>query len=500
MSVRQVRAREVRDAAARIAFGRDHPPQRANGEEDQYPSRIGSYTKGLRHDALGHVDPAAYDCLRRALETGRFEDFERVPLGVAGGRRLVNPLAGLAFDLEGADAQAPAIRPAPRIDSAESSAEAVELYWMSLLRDVPFSDYASNSRVERAVRDLNKLTDFRGPRCRGRVTAGTLFRATAPDLIGPYLSQFLLRDVAYGTLVISQRQETIVPDRDYLTTFDAWRHVQDGGAPAEQPEIDGRRRHLRNLRDLAHYVHRDAHYQAYLDACLILMAIEAPVDPESPYVRSSTQEGLATFGGPHVLSLLAEVATRALKAVWYQKWFVHRRSRPEAFGGLVHNLRTGRADYPIDGEILGSSALEEVHGRHGSYLLPQAYPEGSPTHPSYGAGHAAVAGACVTVLKAWFDEAAPMPDPVVPDRDGLRLVPYAGPDRDALTVGAELNKLAANISIGRCGAGVHWRSDCIEAMTLGERVALSILEEQKGTYAESFSPSVTRFDGSAHRV
>jgi hypothetical protein len=42
--------------------------------------------------------------------------------------------------------------------------------------------------------------------------------------------------------------------------------------------------------------------------------------------------------------LLSEAWQRALKAVWYQKWFVHRRLRPEAFGRLVrrhhgHDLR-----------------------------------------------------------------------------------------------------------------------------------------------------------------
>lgn len=501
MSIRQVVARSVRDQAAQIASQRNHSTHQGNGEEDEYPNRIGNYSKGLPHDALGHVDPAAYNALRRALGTGRPDDFERIPLGTAAGRRLTNPQAGLAYDLEGSDGQAFSIPPAPRIDSPQNSGEAVELYWMALLRDVAFSDYETNPRVDRAVRDLNKLSDFRGPKRDGRVVDGTLFRGVSrQDVVGPYVSQFLLRDVPYGTLLISQRQETIVSDRDYLASFDAWLRVQNGAVPAEHPEIDPQRRYIRNLRDLAHYVHRDALYEAYLNACLILLDVKAPFDPGNPYENSATQDGFGTFGGPHVLSLVTEVATRALKAVWYQKWFVHRRLRPEAFGGLVHNQQAGQAHYPIDGEVLRSSALDEVHGKYGSYLLPQAFPEGSPTHPSYGAGHATVAGACVTVLKAWFDESAPMPEPVVPNGDGTALVPYAGPDRDRLTVGGELNKLAANIAIGRNGAGVHWRSDYTESLKLGEAVALSILEEQKLTYNEPFFFSLTRFDGSSHQV
>src|SRR5207247_4375136 len=93
--------------------------------------------------------------------------------------------------------------------------------------------------------------------------------------------------------------------------------------------------------------------------------------------------------------------------------------------------------------------MAQVFRRNDTYLLPQAFPEGSPLHPSYGAGHATVAGACVTVLKALFDESFLIPNPVVPGPDGRSLVRYTGPDADRLTVGGELNKLAANVAIGR---------------------------------------------------
>jgi hypothetical protein len=119
--------------------------------------------------------------------------------------------------------------------------------------------------------------------------------------------------------------------------------------------------------------------------------------------------------------------------------------------------------------------------------------EGCPTHPAYGAGHATVAGACVTVLKAWFDEDWVIPDPVVPTPDGLSLVPYRGSD---LTVGGELNKLAANVAFGRNIAGVHWRSDAWESLKLGEAVTIGILTDMKSCYNEVFEGFVlTKFDG-----
>jgi membrane-associated phospholipid phosphatase len=290
---------------------------------------------------------------------------------------------------------------------------------------------------------------------------------------------------------------------DFLTTFSDWLAVQRGEDRTDLTlnPFNGTRRFIRNLRDLANYVHFDALYEAFLNACLILLSIPKPFtppfDPTNPYVDSRTQDGFGTFGPPHILTLLTEVATRALKAVWFQKWFVHRRLRPEAFGGRIEVHRPGGVDpgrYPmIDGEILASSVLGQVITNFGTALLPQVFPEGSPTHPSYGAGHATVAGACVTILKAWFDESFVLPGPVlVPDAAGTGLVPAA--QQVDLTVGGELNKLAANIALGRNAAGVHWRSDYTESVRLGEEIAIRLLQEQKPTYNEDHHFTLTRFD------
>ena len=100
------------------------------------------------------------------------------------------------------------------------------------------------------------------------------------------------------------------------------------------------------------------------------------------------------------MGMMGEVATRAFKAVWYAKWFVHRALRPEAFGGLVHMTITHQANYPLHGDILHSSAVQNVFSKFGTYFFPQAFPEGSPQHPSFAQGHASIAGACATILKA----------------------------------------------------------------------------------------------------
>ncbi len=509
MFSRRSSAKAVREEANKIAFLRPISPHVSNGEESEYRnsagelSYIANYHKGLPHpNALGEVDPVAYRAMVRALNSGSPELFEAIPLGL--GRKLTNPQAGLAVDLEGPDAQSPAIPPAPRIDSAENAAEMAELYWMALLRDIPFSDYESNANAAAAAASLSGFSDFRGPKTGGDVTPGTLFRGfTRGDLAGPYVSQFLLKPFMYGTLRITQRQRTAVPGTDYMIDYTEWLAIQNGNnvSPVGPGTFDPVRRYIRNMRDLATYVHFDALYEAYLNACLFLLGIEARFDPGNPYIDSTTQIGFGTFGGPHILSLVTEVATRALKAVWYQKWFVHRRLRPEAMGGLIHNHLMGTANYPIHPEILATGAgtiadrVRSHNQANGSdtYLLPMAFREGSPTHPAYGAGHATVAGACVTILKAWFDESFVIPNPVVSNPAGTALV--AAPGNPNLTVGGELDKVAANIAIGRNMAGVHWRTDYTESVKLGEAIALGILEEQKLCYNEFSGLSVARFDG-----
>jgi hypothetical protein len=491
---RRAQSKRVRNQCADLAFNRPLPLHPTNGEEEAYPF-VAQYSKALPHNVLGEVDSTAYNALLAALASGDPADFEAIPL--AGAMKLTNPQAGLAFDLEGPDGHHLAMPPVPRIDGPENSAEMVELYWMAHLRDLDFTDYEESRLAEDAAADLSRMTDFRGPKDGRSVTPATLFRGNTPgDLVGPYLSQFLLKDIPYGSLTISQQQSTVNKGTDFMTDYEEWLAVQNGAkgnAPlfklAKQPQF------IRNGRDLAHYVHLDALYEAYLNACLILLGMGAALNDGNPYKSAAKQIGFGTFGGPHILSLVTEVATRALKAVWYQKWFVHRRLRPEELGGRIHNHLSGAASYPIDPEVLDSDAVDRTLRKHGTALLPQAFEEGCPSHPAYGSGHATVAGACVTILKAWFDASFVIPDPVVPTRDRTKLRRYEGADAHQLTVGGELNKVAANIASGRNFSGIHWRTDFTEGLNLGEAVAIGVLEEQKTTYNETHSFTLTKFDG-----
>jgi membrane-associated phospholipid phosphatase len=266
---------------------------------------------------------------------------------------------------------------------------------------------------------------------------------------------------------------------------------------------------MRNGRDLGQYVHVDALHQAYFVAALNLLGNGYPWNKGNPYGQTpeggsgmplppgvegaEAQVGFGTFGGPHILVLVTELATRALQGVWFHKWFVHRRLRPEEFGGRVHVHLTGIENYPINTQLFRSPALDIIERATGHFLLPLAFSEGSPVHPAYGAGHATVAGACVTILKAVFDGTAEVRNPVVASADGRELEPFVGP---ALTVEGELNKLASNVSTGRNHAGVHWRSDGFNSLMLGEQIAISVLRDNRRRFAEPFEGfTFRRFNG-----
>jgi hypothetical protein len=355
--------------------------------------------------------------------------------------------------------------------------------------------------------ELSSLTGFAGPRLGGQVTAQSLFRGfTADDAIGPYVSQFALKPFNYGQYAMTGQMKTYLPQIDYLMNQSTWLAARNGQGPFGKNQTDNQVKYIRNGRDLSAYVHTDQTYEAFYNAGIWLAANGGPANSGNPYLALKKQSGFATFGAPHFLCLLAEAASRALKAVWYAKWFVHRTLRPEDFGGLVHMVKTMQEEYPLHPDVLNSHALNQIFGRNGSYFHPQAYPEGCPQHPSYAQGHGAIAGACAVILKSAFDGKTAFQSlnnggiQTAAD-DGLSLVAYTGSGSDQITVNGEINKLASNIGLARNFAGVHRRTDYSDGLKSGETVALSILADQRACFGEEFSGfQITKFDGTTITV
>jgi hypothetical protein len=504
---------------------RDTSPHEANGRISE-DAVIAKFGKGLEHDddtGLPTVD--AYTTLVEACENG--EGYDAIPTG--GPRPLVQPESAWTYMTEGGSTAQLRIARPPAFDSPEAGAEMIELYWRALTRDVKFRDYDDNDLVQKAVDELDSLDAYNGPGADGTVTTDNVFRGVTPGATtGPYVSQFLWKDRNLGGGVEDQKIEVQEPGSDYATTVTEWKKIQNGEVPSEN-ELTGSRRHIITGRDLSERVHDDPPFRQLQKAAQVLVfTMNAPLDEGIPYTLKPFSESgrsrrnpenfrdqvtlpFNDFGPLYIEKKVLEASEHGQKAAWHKKWNVHRRLRPEEYGGRVQATRGSGLPSPdgvdleseIPDNLLGSDALAETKAEFGSYLLPQAYAEGSPTHPSYPAGHSVVAGAGATVLKALFDGDYEFPasEKVVPTRDGETLETAEETDAmgvdETLTVRGELNKLASNMALGRNRAGIHYRSDGIEGLRLGEAAAVRFLEDQLAlqTATGDIRLSFETFDG-----
>ena len=522
---------------------------------------IGNFHKTLPHNQFGEVDPVAYEGFVQIARAGDFEAVAAGPLGALTPpsgtvARLINPQCGRSDEVLGPDPLRMEMQPAPKVLSDSTAAEFNELCWMAALRDESFDSWSTTAAptIAAAVTDLTssftkglaQTSDAGGlrlgidlPESGGNLDLSpqTLFRMGLDNEDkGPLVSQFLLQEFNYGAQIISQKQYPYAAGMNFLIDRAAWLQAQNTGYDTDTHDYPGcnnfqsnkayfenlgtTQRRIGSMRDLARFVNRDALHQAYFNAALQLLnwgSKSVPFDAGIPYAfigGYTRQTGFGTLGGPNLLALVSEVATRALKVVWRQKWLVHRRLRPEAYGGLLHVQQANQRAYGLPGWLATSDGVKAMQGTPGMnpnvFLLPIAFTAGSPAHPSYGAGHACVAGACVTILKAWFADRGyadaigdaqkskdPMPEQPAILQPGLSgPTPYTGTDIGAMTVHGELNKLAANIAMGRSMGGVHWRSDNTRSLRLGERIATIILSRLMRMYAERpLDLSYRNFDG-----
>ncbi len=469
-------------------------------------------------------------------------------------RIFINPQSAFSFEESGADVGQVGMPSPPSMSSRKAACEMLEVYGAALLRDVRFAEYGgitANSTAAMIARVMESFgDDYTGPKeADGSVSPRQLYRGTTEgDQKEGFISQFLLLPffplfpsgcapfvgnlIGVGNLdldAMRREQKYFVPStREFLTTEENFVKVQNGELPEqykpsdyEQDNGDYLESFLDTGRHLGGLVHVDSPYEAYYNALYILIFRGTPTSPAFPYSSQFTGPRILnqgdghTMGPPDAFTLIADACIAGFKAAWAQKWRAYRRLRPEVMGARVHftfkgitdltdaNLRAKWAQNPTDNPYslhpdllnLGGEILNAVRNRtqnNGNLLLTQMYPEGSPAHPAYPSGHATVAGACTTVLKAMFDDTAPLPP--LPSGDKPRGYVKVNPQTNELinyecstplTIGGELDKLGSNIAHGRDFGGVHYRSDGDEGLLLGERVAIRLLMDHARTYPEA---------------
>ncbi len=521
-----------------------------NGDQELVADFAAQFSKTLEHSfqngLLSSQGASSYAQLVKAINDGEQADFNAIVRAPGATIKLVNPQAGLAFSLEGADSSLFEISRFPTINSASAAALLIEDYLMELNRDVLFSEYGTGtgtdangsggSRTNDAAAVLQDLgTAYKGPRnIAGIVDASVIFRGNFyGSAIGPYISQFLfLPTKAPNTpsfdpnlFILFDQTYPIPSGREFGVSFNDFVTIQNGRVPKPYVASDfSGKRYIISGRDMGSRVHFDAPYEAYYNAIVILSSNGFPLSAFLPYVNGTiTNEApFGTLGIPDAFAMIGDVTAEALKAAWAQKWRAQRALRPEAFGGLVQQVKvTGQNPFNLDESLFvphaGIDVLALIKAKNtlqagfpantltpaeaGTYLLSQMYPEASPAHPSYPAGHACIAGACITIIKAIFENTTLIKDfvtPVIPNpANPTQLIPLIGNGENIITVASELDKLAFNVALGRDWAGVHYRADGLQGILLGEQVGIEYLREQACKYTEqSFQGFIlTKIDG-----
>lgn len=470
-------------------------------------SYVGLYSKGMTHDPTSLVaDENKIKDLQIALLSGEQEDFNK--LDKAGTRKQISPQAALSFENMGGDPLGFTMPAPPELSSRQAAAEMVEVFEKNILRDKTFSalnEGGSDADIERAISSLNAFgSDFKGPKVDGMVTRKVLFRGLGPkEDVGPYVSQFLLHPVTFGAHSITQKY--VERTGTYGITEANFLSIQNGNVPVAQTL--GSTRYCSTPRDLASIVHVDFVYQQFLYAALILMGRPR----QSAFPTLSKEDRFVTNGGPVDLGCaVTEIARHALKATWVHKWFHHLKLRPEAMAArVVKELSGVLPSGTVHADLLSSATINAVKsynvskGGENKAFLPLQVAEGSPTHPSYPAGHAAIAGACATIIKLYIADGSFSSLGLTPSEslDGVNLTTYSGADASEMTIHGELNKIASNVAIGRNFCGVHYRSDGDEGIKLGEKVAIQWFKDLRKQQNEQIGTvSLVKFDGSTEIV
>jgi hypothetical protein len=438
----------------------------SNGDIHSIKDYAANFTKGFSHDRKGRVDKKEYEKLI-AFTKGDFKQLEKIKRG--GDRKFVNPSCLYGVDIVGMPKESFWLPAAPSIKSKDGSAELIELYGMALVRDIPFYAWKDSKEVHWVIDALNKLSHFWGPKVCGKVTVDTLFRGeTKGDLIGPYVSQFLLREVTFGALKLSPKVYAYLAGKDYMTTYEECLYIQNGHYPKHKAETHACPRYIHTLRDGTSYIHQDYPGQFGLTSAQFLLGLGVPITAQ---YKCSNEDYFVELAQCDLFDCLHKASKLSMCAAWYQKW-TQLKIRPEGYAMLVDEAKnSGCNPYHLDKELLESPLLEKVKYKWGSYLLPQCYPEGSPLHPSYPSGHATWAGAVTTILKAFFDNDYEL-DAYEAACGGEQLVSLGY----KVKVGDELDKLASNGGSFRNVAGIHYRSDML-GIYLGEAVAIELLQE-----------------------
>ena len=139
-------------------------------------------------------------------------------------------------------------------------------------------------------------------------------------------------------------------------------------------------------------------YQAYFLAYLVLTNIGVPVNPGSMYILE--RKLLRYFRGTTIRRILSEIRHRKPRAAAAAWWFsgVGRRRRRQ----MVLVLAAAAKPSLAISTIIFLIPLERLLSKYENTRFRKPAPEGAPTHRLI-QPQCDILGACITVLKFFFD-------------------------------------------------------------------------------------------------
>lgn len=399
---------------------------------------------------------------------------------------------------------------APLIDSYQAAADLLELYCMALVRDIPLRTI-NDSSIPIPILDNIIIPRLNDPLVKnylnapvngsGNITRELLFReGTTGDRVGPYISQFMYYNIQIGQFLFEQNKyiclnkvdlsgTNINFGDDFMTNVSSFIPIWNG--VLVNTSISQDTRYITTPRDGALYINRDQVWQMFFFTATALLGRSV-----RPGFFCTPRPGskFINLGPIDLYDLMLRAAKMAMNASWLWKW-KQMRVRPEEMAYQLNQTLTNPSDpYNVSfAPTLTSNTgfgtiLKTVFDICGNYLLPQAYPYGSPCHASYPAGHATYGGALSTILKAFFNcdyyMEAWQASLFSPPGTGLDIAPFPpGVTGVAfLTLEGELNKLASNCAVWRNFAGIHYRSDAEAGLAIGEEAAIITLQDAVKKY------------------
>lgn len=350
-----------------------------------------------------------------------------------GPRKLVSPSAGALAELP---PEIALLRP-PEDDSIDMAADIAELGALAVCRDLQPDQFPPEI--------INELRRFPGH----EMAFGDPFQLPGDPIPG-FGTVFGRHHVNLGW---NQHNPWWIQIRDgsYGGTAATHAAIQRGAIPQPQQF----RRILQSwslpptLRGLASMAHQDQPYLPGLFIAFQLSAAQVPLSSRFPALPNET--GFVSHGGlVDIHCAIAEATRLAMQWTWALK-ARECAARPEE---LWPDAAAGK----LHPDILAKAPL--IMSRVGPYL-PMTFAEGAPLHSTFPSGHASILSACATVLCAMF-------------KDGR--VPALGIENlhDEIRHGLWIMQ-----GIGRMAAGLHFRSDMLYGIGVGEAAALHVLRARK---------------------